>query len=94
MKTHDVLSQIAWGEKHFGSIVTGRALPRRDVMREVAAGNVESVGLAAICDGDGFTIQPERYREGFRFTAAGRKIFEDEEARREAEFKAAWEGKR
>jgi hypothetical protein len=32
---------------------------------------VKDVGAVAICDGDGVTIQPERYRTGFAITEAG-----------------------
>lgn len=72
MKQRDVLDTVAWAEKHFGSLVTNRQCPRRAVMRAVAAGLVRSAGVVELCDDDGFTRTPERQREGFVLTDAGR----------------------
>ena len=33
---------------------------------------VKSIGPVPLCDGDGFTIEPERYREGWVLTDAGK----------------------
>lgn len=53
---------------------TGRNC-RVKTMRELAKmGLVESAGLAALADGDGFIIYPERYRECWKPTDAGRKF--------------------
>lgn len=73
MKESDVLDALAWAEKHFGSLTTNRHLPRRDVMRAVKKGLAKSIGMAVLCDDDGFHIEPERYCEGFILTEAGRK---------------------
>lgn len=65
------LSTTAWGMRHFGGIVTNRQL-RKSVMRRcVQAGLCRCVGLVAVCDGDGFTIRPERYRLGYVLTKRG-----------------------
>lgn len=71
MKLTDTLSTTAWAMHHFGSICTGGNLKRRDIRRAEEKGLVESVGMVAMCDGDGFTIDPERYREGFKLTKDG-----------------------
>jgi len=68
------LRAVAWGTKHFGALVTGRATPLRTVRRLVALGLVESAGTVAVCDGDGFLVRPERHRQGFRLTASGRAL--------------------
>lgn len=72
MKPIGVLAESAWAEHYFGSLASGGDLRRRDIMRCVQLGWMQSVGMTAMCDGDGFTIQPEHYREGFTMTEAGR----------------------
>jgi len=72
-----VLRSVAWGTEHFGALVTGGSSPRRVVRRLVAMGLVKSVGMVAVCDGDGFLVHPERYREGFAITDAGEVALED-----------------
>jgi hypothetical protein len=72
MKLHDVLSTLEWAEKNFGSLHTNKVCPRRDVMRAVAAGLAESVGMGTPCDEDGFHLYNRVEREGFVLTAAGR----------------------
>ena len=72
MKQGDVLYYAAWGMFFFGSVCTGRGLPRRDMLRAQADGLVKSIGQVTMCDGDGFTIEPERYREGWILTDAGK----------------------
>jgi hypothetical protein len=67
------LETLEWGEKHFGSLATGRAFPRRVMLRLVSRGLVRSVGLVELCDDDGFTISPQRLGEGYVMTDAGRK---------------------
>lgn len=70
----DAIESIYWAMNNFGSLVTNRALPRSRVLRLVELGLVKSIGDVVMCDDDGFTIQPERYREGFRLTSEGLKI--------------------
>lgn len=72
MNLPDTLSTAAWGMHHFGSICTGGNLRLRDIRRAVAKGFMESVGMVSLRDDDGFTVQPERYVEGFQLTAAGK----------------------
>ena len=74
MKQGDVLVDVAWGMHFFGSVCTGRGLPRRDMLRAQADGLVESFGQVTMCDGDGFTIEPERYREGWVLTENGKTV--------------------
>jgi len=72
----DALRTIAWGVKHFGALVTGRSVTLRTVRVLVARGLVESAGLVALCDEDGFLLQPERWRRGFRLSVAGRDFLD------------------
>jgi len=72
------LERVAWGTEHFGALVTGRVTRRADVLALRALGYVADAGMVAICDGDGFLLQPERYRQGWKITAAGRKALEVE----------------
>lgn len=76
MKRIDVLDTIGWAEEMFGSLVTGCNCPRRDVLRAVDAGMAKSAGMVVVCDGDGRTKEPERYREGFVLTEAGKSLLE------------------
>ena len=44
-------------------------------MRQLEAkGLVTAAGLAVRVDGDGYTIQPERWVESWKLTDAGRKL--------------------
>ena len=73
MKLQDTLETVAWGEEHFGSVTTGGPLRKRDVDAAIRKGLVVEVGAVTLCDGDGFTIHPERYRTGYKLTEAGRR---------------------
>lgn len=77
MKQQDVLETMAWAEKHFGSLTTNRQCPRRDVLRAVRHGLVESVGIVELCDDDGFMVWPTRHREGFVLTDQGRDVLRE-----------------
>lgn len=55
------------------NLSTGRHTPRRDMMKAVKAGLAESAGMCVEVDGDGWTKEPERYREAFKITPLGRK---------------------
>lgn len=72
MDLTNTLSTTAWAMHHFGSVCTGGNLQLRDIKRAISKGLIESVGSVPICDGDGFAVLPERYREGFRLTDAGK----------------------
>jgi hypothetical protein len=73
MKRRDVLESIAYAEGDYGSLVTGGPVRRRDVLRAVERGLAQSVGLVRVLDDDGHPSEPERFREGFRLTEAGRR---------------------
>lgn len=66
------LRQVAWGAEHFGALVTGRTTRKRDVVALFNLGLVADAGFVAMCDGDGFLLQPERYRQGWKLTAKGK----------------------
>lgn len=73
MKLGDVLETVEWGEQNFGSVVTGGPLRKRDIDAAISKGLVTNIGRVHLCDDDGFTIQPERYRDGYRLTPKGRE---------------------
>jgi len=77
----DTLETLAWAEAEFGSLVTNRACPRRDVLRAVEAGFARSIGMVVRVDTDGFTESTingtERHAEGFVLTEAGRAQIEE-----------------
>jgi hypothetical protein len=74
VKRRDVLETIADAEDHYGSLVTGAGCSRRDVMRCLDAGLVQSAGLVVVCDDTNTPSEPERWREGFKLTQAGRLL--------------------
>jgi hypothetical protein len=59
---------------HFG---TSRSLRRRTVNRLVERGLVEDGGVAVAVDGDGWTIEPERWSQSWKLTDAGRAAAEE-----------------
>lgn len=69
----NVLESVADCEQLFGSLITNSVCTRRDVMRCVRAGLVKSVGPVTLMDDDDSPVEPERFREGFRLTEAGRQ---------------------
>lgn len=73
MKRRDVLEAVRWAEDNFGSLITNSGIHRRDVMRCVRAGLVQSAGPVVVLDDDGDIKEPERYREGFVLTKAGQE---------------------
>jgi hypothetical protein len=76
MKLMDVLETVAWGEKNFGAVICGGNLHRRDMTKAIEKGFVKSAGFAVVVDDDGFQVNPERHREGFVLTDAGKKLIE------------------
>jgi hypothetical protein len=70
-KLLDLLETVAWGERHFGSLVTNRSVRLRDMRRAELAGFVYSAGMVELVDDDGEIIVPERYREGWKLTSHG-----------------------
>jgi hypothetical protein len=73
VKLLDVLEAVAWGEENFGGLTTNRVVPRRDVMRCLRSGLVESNGFGPRCDGDGGITHSRRDVEVFVLTEAGRE---------------------
>lgn len=67
----DAIETLQWAMEHFGALITNRHVTRRTVVQLVNKGVAESIGQCIMCDGDGFTLYPERYREGFRLTEFG-----------------------
>lgn len=74
MNLLEALATTAWAEYHFGSVCSSQHLRRSTIMRAVQRGWMEAIGMVAICDADGFLLQPERYREGFVLTAEGKRV--------------------
>lgn len=70
------LETVAWGTEHFGALVTGRQTRLREMVALHAKGLVADAGMGVVCDGDGFILQPERYRQGWKITAKGKKALE------------------
>lgn len=70
----DILEHAAGCERHGWKFGTGRTIKRRDVLGLVKRKLVADVGLVVQVDGDGFTIKPERYRQGYELTDAGRAL--------------------
>ena len=68
----DMLDWAAHNARFGWLFTTGRTHRRATVQRMIALGLVRSVGEVVMVDGDGYTKQPERYREGFELTEAGK----------------------
>jgi hypothetical protein len=68
-----VLREVAWGTEHFGALVTGRATRNWEVVALLKKKLVADAGAVLVCDGDGFVCHPERYRQGWKITDAGKK---------------------
>lgn len=73
MVLFDKLEVVEWATREFGSLITNRQFPRRDMLRLVKAGYCKSCGLVPMCDDDCCIMVPERYRGGFKLTSDGRK---------------------
>jgi hypothetical protein len=71
------LREVAWGTEHFGALVTGGATRHRDVDSLFKKKLVADAGAVLVCDEDGFVRQPERYRQGWKITDAGKKALTD-----------------
>jgi hypothetical protein len=72
----DALYSVAWGVRHFGGLVASDATPTRVLRALERRGLVASQGDVLVCDGDGCALDPERYREGWELTPAGRAELE------------------
>ena len=72
------LCKIQRLERHGMSTMTNRTFPLRRMKQLESLGLVESAGIAVLCDGDGFTIQPERWGESWRLTQSGRDAIQSD----------------
>jgi hypothetical protein len=65
-------------DRHEMCLTTSRSHPRAVVDACVAAGWLSELPEpVVVCDGEGFTIQPERWRTGYVLTDAGRAVVEE-----------------
>lgn len=76
-RERELLRQLAWGTKHFGSFA-----PRGKVtVRKLEAkGLAKYKGLGVVVDGDGWALQPERWRDCWAITAKGKRWLAKERA--------------
>ena len=70
----DVLSWAAHNAKFGWSLTTSRTYRLTTVKALIAKGLVVHVGDVVMVDADGYTKQPERYRDGFELTDRGRAV--------------------
>ena len=73
MKLFDLMEALEHAASFDWNLGTSRQVPLRDMRKAVKLGLAESAGQCVVVDGDGFTIEPERYSEAFRMTDLGRK---------------------
>lgn len=59
-------------------VFTGRTMRKRTAERCVARGWMVNAYLT-VCDGDGFSLDPERWRWGYSLTEAGREALHAEQ---------------
>jgi hypothetical protein len=69
----DTIQAVAHCDGFGWKFCTGRSIRLRDVRRLVKRGLLQDAGLAAAVDGDGWRIQPERWKESWELTEAGCK---------------------
>ena len=76
-KQHEALSQIANVEDGgLDGMCSGRIFTKRMLDGLVRRGMLIRGGTGVVCDGDGFTIEPERERQLWKITPDGRKAIE------------------
>lgn len=69
-----ILQNIHRREGHGMATITNRQIPLRTMKRLESLGLVKDSGLVLVCDGDGFAVQPERWRTGWTLTRAGHDL--------------------
>jgi hypothetical protein len=52
--------------------LTGRTIRRATMVRLAARHLVRDAGMTVVVDGDGYALEPERLRQGWELTEAGR----------------------
>lgn len=70
------LEHAAHCAKFGWAFATGQSVTKKAVDALVQKGLVRDAGEAAMVDGDGFTIQPERWRQCWELTDEGRRVVE------------------
>lgn len=73
MNTKDqwLLHVADMNRKGFDVAFSGR-LHRRTIAEQLVTEGLLCKTQAVVCDGDGWTVEPERWREGYELTPAGR----------------------
>lgn len=81
------LEHAAHCERFGWRALSGRVAKRGAANSLVAKGLLTFAGQARVVDGDGYALQPERYRDGWELTDAGRAASKaiDDAARAELE---------
>ena len=69
-----ILQAMQRREEHGMATLTNRRLPLRTMKHLESLGLVKDAGPVAVCDGDGFIVQPERYRVGWTLTQMAEAI--------------------
>lgn len=67
----DVMEHVAHNHSFGWATIASKGFPKPARERLLVAGLIEDAGAVALVDGDGFTIQPERYRQAWKLTPAG-----------------------
>lgn len=65
------LEHAAHNARFGWSALSGRGNTKRVALKLIERGLLRDAGLAAVVDGDGFLLVPERYRTGYALTDAG-----------------------
>jgi hypothetical protein len=73
-KQEQVLCATESAMKHFDAIGTSRYTPLRTMKQLEKLGLVECIGPVQMADGDGFAAVPERWSDGWRLTAKGKRV--------------------
>lgn len=74
----DALDHLGHMARFGWAALTGRGIRRNSMVRLSALGLVRDAGLVAVAvvDGDGFTLEPERFRQAWELTDAGKAEIE------------------
>jgi hypothetical protein len=69
------LEHADWAERQMGWNICGSRTYRRATLKGLEAkGLLISVGPVTMCDGDGFALEPERFRFGYALTNKGKYV--------------------
>lgn len=67
----DTLETVERAMDNFGSLITNRQLPKRNLERPIRMGLVISIGMVYPCDDDGMFQEHRAMREGYILTEEG-----------------------